>query len=285
MTKFSAPDAGDFAGAAELLLQADSLLITAGAGMSIDSGRRFPWRAWFLARLSGTGPTWLLRDRQPRAFRERPELAWGFYGHRLQLYRRTTPHEGFAILRELAQYMPRGGFVFTSNVDGHFQKAGFVTAQVAECHGTIHTLQCLDGCGHAPWSAQHFDPVVDDARCELRSALPRCPVCQGLARPNILMFSDGGWDGEAVEQQMVRLERWLAGSSRTVVLELGAGTTIPTVRRLGEQLGVPLIRMNPDEAAVVRRSDISLAVPALAGLRALSSALKAAASSPDWRSR
>jgi hypothetical protein len=24
------------------------------------------------------------------------------------------------------------------------------------------------------------------------------------------MFSDGGWDGEAVEQQMARLERWLA---------------------------------------------------------------------------
>jgi hypothetical protein len=36
--------------------------------------------------------------------------------------------------------------------------------------------------------------------------------------------------------------------------------------------------MNLDEAAVVRRSDISLAVPALAGLRA-SSALKAATSS------
>ncbi|MFC0168391.1 NAD-dependent deacetylase [Pseudoduganella danionis] len=288
MTKFSAPDAGDFAGAAELLLQADSLLITAGAGMSIDSGlpdfrgEHGFWRAYPALGRHGLS---FYEIASPRAFRERPELAWGFYGHRLQLYRRTTPHEGFAILRALAQDMPRGGFVFTSNVDGHFQKAGFAAAQVAECHGTIHTLQCLDGCGHAPWSAQHFDPVVDDARCELRSALPCCPGCQGLARPNILMFSDGGWDGEAVEQQMARLERWLARTSRTVVLELGAGTTIPTVRRLGEQLGAPLIRMNPDEAAVVRRSDISLAVPALAGLRELSAALKAAASSPDWRSR
>ncbi|MYN47445.1 NAD-dependent deacetylase [Pseudoduganella sp. FT93W] len=281
MTKFSAPYAGDFESAAELLLQADSLLITAGAGMSIDSGlpdfrgEHGFWRAYPALGRHGLS---FYEIASPRAFRERPELAWGFYGHRLQLYRRTMPHQGFAILRELAKTMPRGGFVFTSNVDGHFQKAGFAEHQVAECHGTIHTLQCLDGCGHAPWPAQSFDPVIDSDSGELCSALPQCPACQGLARPNILMFSDGGWNGEAVGQQMARLERWLAGTSRTVVLELGAGTTIPTVRRFGEQLDVPLIRMNPDEAAVLRRCDISLAMPALAGLRELSAALRAAAS-------
>ena len=29
----------------------------------------------------------------PEAFEKNPRLAWGFYGHRLKLYRETVPHE------------------------------------------------------------------------------------------------------------------------------------------------------------------------------------------------
>lgn len=72
-----------------------------------------------------------------------PHLAWGFYGHRLKLYRDTQPHAGFAILQRIASQMPHGAFVFTSNVDGQFQKAGFSEMQVCECHCSIHHLQCL----------------------------------------------------------------------------------------------------------------------------------------------
>jgi NAD-dependent SIR2 family protein deacetylase len=35
----------------------------------------------------------------PEWFKRDPALAWGFYGHGLELYRRTTPHAGFAWLR------------------------------------------------------------------------------------------------------------------------------------------------------------------------------------------
>ena len=38
-------------------------------------------------------------------------LAWGFYGHRLNLYRKTVPNEGFNILHRWAQRMPAGWFV------------------------------------------------------------------------------------------------------------------------------------------------------------------------------
>src|SRR5690606_1079598 len=41
----------------------------------------------------------------PTAFRKHPRLAWGFYGHRLALYRATQPHEGFSILRRWAERM------------------------------------------------------------------------------------------------------------------------------------------------------------------------------------
>ena len=38
-------------------------------------------------------PLWLRL--LPRWFREDPAFAWGFYGHRRNLYRETQPHAGF----------------------------------------------------------------------------------------------------------------------------------------------------------------------------------------------
>ena len=79
----------------------------------------------------------------PAAFRSAPELAWGFYGHRLALYRRTVPHAGFGQLQRWGARMQQGLSVFTSNVDGQFQIAGYSADAVHECHGSIHHLQCL----------------------------------------------------------------------------------------------------------------------------------------------
>jgi len=55
------------------------------------------------------------------------------------------------------------------------------------------------------------------------------------------------------------------------VVELGAGVDIPSVRRMAESLGAPLIRINPREAAV--RNGVALEMGALAALRALAGAL------------
>ena len=49
----------------------------------------------------------------PNWFEDDVTFAWGFYGHRLNLYRRTVPHEGFHIMRRWAEARPRGSFVFT----------------------------------------------------------------------------------------------------------------------------------------------------------------------------
>ena len=114
--------------AAEAIRSAKAILIGAGAGMGVDSG--LPdfrgdhgfWKAYPPYARLGLRFTEMAN---PRWFRSDPEFAWGFYGHRMMLYRETQPHEGFSILHRWASRMPGGGFVFTSNVDGHFQRAGF----------------------------------------------------------------------------------------------------------------------------------------------------------------
>lgn len=263
--------------AAELISLADGIVITAGAGMGIDSGlpdfrgNEGFWRAYPALGTKGVRFTDIAN---PKAFRTDPATAWGFYGHRLRLYRSTNPHAGFAALLDLANRMPEGAFVFTSNVDGQFQKAGFNPVRVAECHGTIHALQCMGSCVHAPWPATDFNPEVDAGSGKLTTDLPLCPGCGGLARPNILMFGDGDWESTQSDAQLARMHAWLARLQRPVVIELGAGTAIPSVRVFGESIGCPLIRINPRESSVGLQRNVALPLGAREGVFGILDALR-----------
>jgi NAD-dependent SIR2 family protein deacetylase len=97
------------------------------------------------------------------------------------------------LLKKWGKKKPHGVAVFTSNVDGQFQKASFSPDLIDECHGSIHYLQCLKPCCETIWPADEFIPVVDEKQCLLLNEPPRCPHCSGLARPNIMMFGDYGW--------------------------------------------------------------------------------------------
>ncbi|WP_054934853.1 SIR2 family NAD-dependent protein deacylase [Paraburkholderia sp. XV] len=254
------------------LREADGMLVTAGAGMGVDSG---------LPDYRGTEGFWraypplkqhrlTFRDMaNPRVMALHPRLCWGFYGHRLDLYRRTVPHRGFEILLRWAKSLPRGLAVFTSNVDGQFQAAGFDSGMIAECHGSIHVLQCSEVCHAGLWPATGVQPVVDESTCELVSDLPRCPQCGAVARPNILMFGDYDWIALRTEQQEVRLQAWLSKLERPVVIEIGAGKAIPTVRDFSEQNGPRVIRINPRDFGIAPHRGIGLARGAIDGLELL----------------
>jgi NAD-dependent SIR2 family protein deacetylase len=274
------PPQGDLERAARLIEQADALVVAAGAGMGVDSGLpdfRGQQGFWQAYPALGQARIDFTQIASPQAFAASPALAWGFYGHRLALYRDTVPHAGYALLRQWGEHMPHGCAVFTSNVDGQFQKAGFAPRLVHECHGSIHHMQCMRSCTDQIWSARDFMPDVDTDHCLLRHAPPTCPHCGGLARPNILMFGDWGWQAHRERQQAAALQKWLAQAQRPVVIELGAGTAVPSVRHFSQQMltahGARLIRINPREPAVPGSLDVSLPVGALQGLRALATLL------------
>jgi NAD-dependent SIR2 family protein deacetylase len=244
--------------AAQAIENADALLITAGAGMGVDSGLpdfRGPegfWNAYpAIAKLGLSfsemaNPSWFETD---------PALAWAFYGHRLNLYRRTVPHTGFQLLLQAAAQKPKGYFIFTSNVDGHFQKAGFAADRIVECHGSIHHLQCVQNCTNAIWDAVGTDVTIDEAAFRATGTLPRCKHCAELARPNILMFGDPIWQPHRSNQQHEKFDAWIRRpDARLVVIEIGAGSAIPTVRYTSERMatltGGTLIRINPREPEV-----------------------------------
>ncbi|MEN8119311.1 MAG: Sir2 family NAD-dependent protein deacetylase [Bacteroidota bacterium] len=246
----------DLKKAAEAVKKADSLLITAGAGIGVDSG--LPdfrgdsgfWKAYPpIAKLGKSfsemaNPVWFEQD---------PKIAWAFYGHRLNLYRETIPHKGFEVMLNWANKKPYGSYVFTSNVDGQFQKAGFNDQAIDEVHGSIHHFQCSKPCTYNIWDASDINVDVDLEAFEAIEPLPYCPACGAIARPNILMFGDWSWISNRSSDQSSRYHSWLnelkTAKAKLVIIELGAGHAVPTVRMESQSiyrsLNAEFIRINP----------------------------------------
>lgn len=278
-------DARDLYGpAAAELRRAGALVVTAGAGMGIDSGlpdfrgdRGF-WKAYPPYERLGLS---FVDAANPAHFEDDPEFGWGFYGHRTNMYRATVPHAGFGILLSWSERLSLPCFAVTSNVDGQFQKAGFPEERVLEVHGSIHHLQCTGPCSPAIWpNRERFD--VDEATMRSRQ-VPRCPRCGAVSRPNILMFGDGAWLDERTAAQRARFEAFLREheARRLLVVELGAGTAVPTIRWTSERLGrsgARVVRINPREPEI-DRPHLSIAAGALEALDGIDRALRALLSS------
>ncbi|CAF1442575.1 unnamed protein product [Rotaria sordida] len=91
-------------------------------------------------------------------------------------------------------------------------------------------MQCINRCRKRLWNTNNalklnVDPKTD---CVI-GRLPHCPYCKKLARPNVLMFD----------------------KSKLLVIELGAGTAVPTVRHesavtfVDPRWTADFIRINP----------------------------------------
>ena len=263
--------------AAEWIKEADALLIGAGAGMGVDSG---------LPDFRGNEGFWkaypALKDQNhsfsdmanPMWFELNPRKAWGFYGHRLNLYRSTQPHKGFNILKSWADTRPNGSMILTSNVDGQFQKAGFREQDILECHGSIHHLQCSKNCSYDIWPADDLELEIDTTTLTLTNSIPRCPDCGEVARPNILMFNDGYWNPDRTDDQRDLFNQWASQAENILAIEIGAGTAIPSVRYKTTEIGHKIIRINPRQSVISKRfTGISLDMGGLEALESINQAM------------
>jgi len=70
------------------------------------------------------------------------------------------------------------------------------------------------------------------------------------------MFGDFGWEYSRTNAQRDKLTAWMdrleREGAKLAIVEMGAGTAVPTVRNISEQIAkrfdVPLIRINPRES-------------------------------------
>ena len=251
---------------AEAILANDAILITAGSGIGVDSGlpdfrgKDGLWKAYpYFKEANMT----FREAANPYFFSTKPAEFWFFYGHRYNSYQDCKPHKGYNLLAEICKDIKKGHYhVFTSNVDGHFQKAGFEDTKVTECHGSITHLQWND--------CQIIYSLPEDTKFELDSEsyvwdnVPKCKECKKPVRPNILLFGDYDFIGDRVSQQEAYFRNFLKKhkNSGITVIELGAGTAVPTVRMAGES-----VFCEPNSKRTWVRINVNPGEPSWYGLR------------------
>ncbi len=262
--------------AVEYLKNADALLISSGAGMGVDSGlpdfrgdKGF-WKAYPAYEKLGID---LYQAATPEHFKDDPQFGWGFYGHRFNLYRSTQPNVGFYLLQKWIALFEWDYFSVTSNVDGHFQVAGFPEDRIYEVHGSINHMQCSLPCSNRIWDMDGPIEVDEDTMSSLD--VPLCPGCGAPARPNILMFDDFDWVSERSDEQRSFFSDFLERNryKNLAIVEIGAGKAVPTIRDISEGLSpfsenIKIIRINPREPEI-SKPHVSLKCGGLDGLKAI----------------
>jgi len=187
---------------------------------------------------------------------------------------------------DIPSSIPGPFYVYTSNVDNHSLTAGFGAYELQEIHGTTEDWQCSKPCCKTIWRApQGFRFTVDketmmapkhpvlvdgkewkiedtpDAFHQNNGFIsnhPLCKFCGAPARPAILMFGDSDWVSNKEQgMQHISWERVMKKlvadkKFKVVILEIGCGKNVPTVRWNSEKLAkdldtaCQLIRVNPD---------------------------------------
>ena len=231
--------------AADTLAQADSLVVYAGAGMSADSGLRV---------FRGSEGVYSGQDDEPEArytaqwFQSCPEEAWRYYWLRIEACLNATPHSGYFSLKKIIEYLSIDYFIYTSNVDGFFEAAGFPQTRLMECHGNLFNLQCTKTKGHDVWNLKRQFNREQLLELSRKGRPLTCPRCGELARPNVLMFDDSQWVSRPYWAQQDAYLRWerINRGKLIVKLEVGAGNGISSVRNESELFPGTLLRINPD---------------------------------------
>ena len=237
--------------------ECDGIVILAGAGMGVDAG---------IPDFRGRDGLWnqekgrFMKYTDAIIWKTEPLNTWNFYIERFLNYRDTPPHDGYGQLLSL-QDRGHDMFVVTSNVDGHFKRAGFDPDRIYEIHGNLEWIQCSDFCCRDVRPMPQFTKLLatDDE-------MPRCDECGKPMRPMVMMFNDPWFYPKYTGLQSIKYVNWSMNKTNLLGIELGAGTHVPSIRHFGRERTARLIRINLYEHSISREQDISIPETALQGI-------------------
>jgi NAD-dependent deacetylase len=220
------------------IARARTITVLTGAGVSAASG---------VPTFRGKDGWW--RQFRPEdlataeAFQRDPALVWEWYAWRREKIARCEPNAAHHVI---AQWSQREGCrVVTQNVDDLHLRAG--TRNLIRLHGSIWEMSCWDACGQRAWR--------DERRLDAGRPLPipRCPACDGLARPAVI------WFGEALEPA----DLYAALDACTCDLFLTVGTSAVVypaagLAREAKRRGSFTVEINPDETPASAAVDLTI---------------------------
>ncbi|WP_276260492.1 SIR2 family NAD-dependent protein deacylase [Haloglomus litoreum] len=162
--------------AADAIRDADSVVAMSGAGVSTASGipdfrsedgiwQEYDPMDFHISRF----------EADPEGFwTERAEMVEDLFGDEFQP---NPAHEALATLQQEGHL---DGLI-TQNIDGLHQEAG--SDEVIEIHGNGQRVACYD-------CSRTFEAEVVFDRVRAGAVPPRCPNCEGLLKPDVVLFGE-----------------------------------------------------------------------------------------------
>lgn len=162
---------------ARLVADAGSVVALTGAGISVPSG--IPdFRTPVTGLWANVDPTTIAHV---DVWRRDPVRFWSFYGDRFARLGGIEPNDAHRALVALER-RGRLDAVLTQNIDTLHERAG--STDVVELHGSIAGCHC-PACG-----AREPLPTVLRQIAAAEDGVPRCAVCGGVLKPDVVLFGD-----------------------------------------------------------------------------------------------
>lgn len=218
------------------LNQADAVLIGAGAGLSTAAGLTYSGER-FERYFADFAQKYGIRDMYSGGFYPFPteEETWAWWSRQI-FVNRYDVSAGKPYLDLLRLIQNKDYFVLTTNVDHHFQLAGFDKKRLFYTQGDYGLWQCSKACHNKTYdNEQTVRRMVKEQRdMKIPTELvPRCPVCGAPMTMNLrcddLFVQDEGWyAAQSRYDDFIRRHKNL----NILYLELGVGFNTPGIIKL-----------------------------------------------------
>lgn len=241
---------------AAALAAARRVAVLSGAGMSADSGLP-TYRG-----INGLYNDIEIEQRMPieeilhaYTLARNPALTWKYIAQIDSACRAAGPNDGHRVLATWDERFEL--WVVTQNVDGFHRAAG--SRNVIELHGNLSRLYCC-ACRAA----------FDNLDFDLGELPPRCNYCDGLVRPDVVLF------GELLPQSAVHQYEHELARGFDVMIAIGTTAAFPYIAEPmlnAVARGCVTVEINPDTTALSNDVSYHIAGPAREVLLALDTRL------------
>ncbi|KAH7374658.1 hypothetical protein B0T11DRAFT_322784 [Plectosphaerella cucumerina] len=251
------------------LSEADTVLVSAGAGFSAATGLDYNSKALFSKYLPAFKKHGLSTLFSVFGFDgwDSEQDRWGYYFNHLTMVKQWPRSETYDVLLSWLRKFGTNAHVRTSNADGLFLAHDWPEEQLSTPQGSYAVLQCLDNCRPAatvPTEAYRKAalPFLDPVTQQLTNP-EKVPLCRFCGGKMFICVRAGSWFNETpFKEGEVQWRKFRdsvrEGTGKVVILELGVGMSTPGVLRwpneelaLRSRGNVKLVRLGMgDEAGV-----------------------------------
>ena len=217
----------------EVIANAESILIGAGAGLSTSDGLEYGGER-FQKHFQDYIEKYNLTDMYSSAFYPFPsrEERWGYWSRHIHVNRYGyQPGSVYSNLLKLVKM--KDHFVITTNADALFFKAGFYPEKIFAVQGDYGKYQCAKACHDSLYDNEESINELIQAEDNFRvpsELIPICPVCgedqDANLRRDQYFVEDENWHRSAK-----RYQTFLNTTTNRplVLLELGVGYNTPSI--------------------------------------------------------